>query len=930
MQLSALQQELEVQFGRLAGKHAEDRRIFALEHGLRIDVVALAAELSKQLQYGTPNNTCWLAWVVFATEVGYDYAGAEYWQTFKERLPAWGVIDTPKNRSRISVWFRRFANTYNGVRPSGTWARQFRIIAWPITHAILPRDLQCQFAKSLHYNRYQIAADDDPLTIGRLIHHRTAHTSSRFREFCQQEELVGRIALALLGAETEDLPLSPQTIQRIVGDLESMQEAREWLEEARADIRRIRGVRRQRHGERTPHERAPPPQPRFNLRPSLLLSQENGAWRVGIQMPSFAPLAAASPEVAKYLQKTKVQYLGGLGDWHPARVLTIQSKLHGLQRWPADGGVLRFKDAFPSFEQLVRQEASLSAGPLWVCRIGNDRLAREVHSHQVRPGQKYIVLARTGYTFRPNPAFRRIELRCEGLTGILVTLSEHVPDDLRHALKSLDLSFTSTVRIWPAGVPAVSWDGEGQSEWLSTDKPCFGVAVDHDVAALDVALDGVATLRVPRVGVQGPSWVQLPPLTPGQHRLTVEVKDGVGPARSHGASRGEVILEVRDPLGLEETIHQRGGLMVIATPADATLENLERRDLRLEVFGPAGREAQLFLEVNGCEADRKPFSKVVLPDTLSDLWNRLPVETQEDLGGSSACRLVVKADEIGTFVLPLERESRPLRWLLRRSKHTTTLRLIDEAGLGAHAQCQMASLDQPTVARTLNYDACIDGIEIQPPGALFVVAGREHLDAVIVSQPSREGLQGLAQLAPAPRLDGFASSPERVSNDAALQTLWFRARVVGPLGAARQSKVVRSMRDALARLVCGPAWMQAERTFVDSAQDEEAIAVLGDAISGRKDWQNFPAKLRMSHREVLDMAPTQVVSWLLAITTGFRLCTDPRVVERALRYLTDPSGFVASSQNVAADIRMLAERGELARSVRYLQILLEDKSWDWN
>lgn len=370
--------------------------------------------------------------------------------------------------------------------------------------------------------------------------------------------------------------------------------------------------------------------------------------------------------------------------------------------------------------------------------------------------------------------------------------------------------------------------------------------------------------------------------------------------------------------------------MVIATPADATLENLERRDLRLEVFGPAGREAQLFLEVNGCETDRKPFSKVVLPDTLSDLWNRLPVETQEDLGGSSACRLVVNADEIGTFVLPLERESRPLRWLLRRTKHTTTLRLIDEAGLGAHAQCQMASLDQPTVARIVDYHDCIDGIEIQPPGALFVVAGREHLDAVIVSQPSREGLPGLAQLAPAPRLDGFASSPERVPNDVALQTLWFRARVIGPLGAARQGKVVRSMRDALARLVCGPAWMQAERTFEDSAQDEEAIAVLGDAISGRKDWQNFPAKLRMSHREVLDMAPAQVVSWLLAITTGFRLCTDPHIVERGLRYLTDPSGFVASSQNVATDIRMLAEHGELARGVRYLQILVEDKSWDWN
>lgn len=930
MQLPALQQELEARFGRLAEERAGDRRIFALEHGLSIDVAALAGELSKQLQYGTPNNACWLAWVVFATEVGYDYAGAEYWQTFKERLPAWGMVDTPKSRSRISVWFRRFANTYNGVRPSGTWARQFRIIAWPITHAILPLDLQYQFAKSLHYNRYQIAADNDPLVIGRLIHHRTAHASSRFREFCEQEELVGRIALALLGVDTDDLPLSPEVTHRIVGDLEARQEAREWLQEARADIRRIRGARRQRSsGQQTP-QRAPATQPRFNLRPSLLLSQENDTWRVGIQMPSFAPLAAAEPEVAKYLQRTKVQLQGGMGEWHPARVLTISSKLHRMERWPVDSAVLRFRDPFPSLEQLVRQEASLSDGPLWVCRIGNDRLAREVRSHQVRPGQRYLILAREGHVFRPHPALKPIALRCEGLTGIELTLPKHMPDDLRHALKTLGLSFAATIRIWPAGLPAVSWDGEGQSEWLSTDTPCFGIAVDHDVAAVEVTLDDMATLRIPRVGVLGPSWVQLPSLPPGQHRLVVEVKDSVGQMGLNGTSCGEVILEVRDPLGLEETIHQRGGLMVIATPAEATLENLERRDLRLEVLGPAGREAKLFLEVHGCETDRKPFGKVVLPETLSDLWNRLPVETQEDLGGSSSCRLVVNADEIGMFALPLERESRPVRWLLRRSKHATTLRLVDEAGLGAHAQCQIASLDQPTIARTLDYDACIDGIDVQAPGGLFVVTGREHLDAVIVSQPDRGGLHGLAQLAPAPQLNGFASSPERVPNDVALQTLWFRARVVGPLGAARQGKVVRSMRDALAGLVCGPAWMQAERTFEGSARDEEAIAVLGDAISMRKEWQNFPAKLRMSHREVLDAAPTQVVSWLLAITVGFRLCTDPHLVERALRYLTDPSGFVASSRNVAADIRMLAECGELARGVRYLQILLEDKLWGWN
>lgn len=931
MQLSTFQQELEARFGQLSAERRENRLIFALEHGSQIDIPVLADTLSKQLVYGIPNQTFWLAWVVFATEVGYDYAGAEYWQTFNERLPAWRAIDTNKSRSRIRMWFRRFASTYNGVRPSGTWAEQFRIIAWPITHAILPKDLQYQFAKSIHQNRYQIATESDPLAIGRLIHHRTTHPSSRFREFCEQEELVGRIALSLLGAETEDLPLSSETTRRIVGDLETTQEAREWLQEARADIRRIRGAKRQRFQGRAPQDRPQTTaQPRFNLRPMLLLSRKNDAWHVGVQIPSFSPLAAASPEIARHLQKTRVRIEGGSGQWHPAQTLNIPSKLHGLQYWPADGVVLRFKDPLPIFDQLVRLEATLSEGPLWVCRIGNDGLAREVRGCHVRPGQKYIVMVRTGHAFRPHPALRPVDLRCEGLTGIQLSLPTHMPEDLRHALKTLGLSFTSTVRIWPAGLPAVSWDGEGRSEWLTTDTPCFGIDVDHDVAAVEVALDGLPSLWISRTGVQGPSWVQLPPLPPGEHHLVVEVKDGARQAGSPGASRGEVTVEVRDPVSLDETIQQRGGLMVVATPIDASLESLERDELQLEVYGPAGREAQLFLEVEGCDPDRRPFDRTVVPATLTYLWHRLPTEIQENLGGSNACRLVICAEEIGTFTLLLERESRPVRWALRRSRQATTIRLVDEAALGAHALCQMAPLDQPCAAQVLDYEDCVDGIEVLAPGALFVVAGRGRLDVVIVSQPVQGTMNDFAQLAVVPRLNGFASSAERLRDDVALLGLWSRARVVGPLGAARKGKVVHTMRDALIRLVCGPAWMDAERRIGEPPWNDDAIATLGDAITNRREWMNFPAQLRVSHREALDMVPAQVVPWLLGITTRYRLCTDPHLVERMLRYLTDPDGFIASSRDITMDIQSLVAHGELARSVRYLQKLLEGKSWDWN
>ncbi|MNT12610.1 hypothetical protein D3C72_1475410 [compost metagenome] len=72
------------------------------------------------------------------------------------------------------------------------------------------------------------------------------------------------------------------------------------------------------------------------------------------------------------------------------------------------------------------------------------------------------------------------------------------------------------------------------------------------------------------------------------------------------------------------------------------------------------------------------------------------------------------------------------------------------------------------------------------------------------------------------------------------------------------------------------------------------------------------------------------MQWLLKITTGFRLSTASHLIEQMLRYLTDPGGFVASSRDIASDTRSLIAHGELARGVRYLLILLEDKSWDWN
>lgn len=931
MQLDALQQELVTRFEQLSSERAEDQRIFALEHDHPIDMMELAAELSNQVRCGKPDAKHWMVWVVFAAEIGYSYAGAEYWQTFGERLPAWKpYADNSRNRTQIRVWFRQFSLKYRGVRPSGTWAQQFSIIAWPITHAILPQDLQYHFAKSLYTHRYRIAANNNPLSIGRLIHTTSALTSSRFREFSEQEELVGRIALALLGMGSEESPLSPETTKRIVADLERTQAAKDLLQEAR-DVRRIRGASRNSHAGRAPSSSPHSAAIKFNLAPSLLLSKENSVWRVGVLIPSFSPLAAEIPDIQQFLKTTKVSLQGGAGTWQPAQILTRPMKLHMLQQWPKDRVLIKFKDSNAVLEHLLIHGGTLDKGPLWVCKIGADGLARQMRRHTVRPGHEYIILAEAGYSFPHSPLLRLIDVQCQGIKGIKLDLPKHVSANIRQILHSLNVSLAATVSVWPAGIPALSWDGEGHGEWLTTDTPCFGIDVDHDVSAVDVILDGTSRLVIPRKGIRGPSWLQLPCLSPGQHTLTLEMKSDTNGFAAGDMSRGEILLEIRDPLGMEETVNQHGGLMAIPSPADATLDDLEQGRLTIDLLGPRAREVKVRIEVMRQEDFDAPIGKFELPTTLTNIWARLEEGAQELLGISPACRLIADADEVGSFVLPLDRVSRPVRWLPTQSKQAISLRLIDEAGVGSHADCRMAPLNTPNRPQSLDYDACVEGIDVEAPGGLYVIVGKGRMDAVIASLPSHQRWSDLASLQRfTPTLDGFAASANTLKDDVQLLTLWAKARAVGPLGTTRQKQVLCAMHDAMTKLVCGPAWLRAEATFNRSVQSEDAIADLGENITTVPSHRSFAAKLRMSHKEVLEKSPAEVVSWLLKISNAFGVCNNRSIIERALRFFTAPTVFATKSTDIEKDVRELATNWELVRGVRYLQILLEGKSWDWS
>src|SRR3712207_7713201 len=60
-----------------------------------------------------------------------------------------------------------FKRQFAGATPSGRWAEHFSIIAWPITHAILPRDLQQQLARILYDLRHSFSARSEERRVGK-------------------------------------------------------------------------------------------------------------------------------------------------------------------------------------------------------------------------------------------------------------------------------------------------------------------------------------------------------------------------------------------------------------------------------------------------------------------------------------------------------------------------------------------------------------------------------------------------------------------------------------------------------------------------------------------------------------------------------------------------------------------------------------------
>ena len=862
-----------------------EKPIFALEHGLEAEErKAVAADVRAHIAHVAPSTDHALAWIVYAAEVGYSFSGDEYWQTFEEQTPGWTVRG---DRYWIRDCYRMFEREYGGARPSGAWAEHFSIICWPITHAILPRDLQYQLARILYSFRNSFSAElfESPLKLGESIATRSWNANSRFQNLAQETHLVGQIATALLleGQHGTSSLIQAAALQRIGTDLERERQAREWLRGARRSAQDRAQIRSLWLG-----RPAPPTDVRsldearteiavLGIEPRLVLRPRDKSrylWDVSLEIPDLTHLLVRFPKTRDVLTGSRCTVTGASG-----RPLARGRCLHGTQpvplaRWPlAEEVLLQFEQVDPQLEYLLRTECLLRPGPSWLFRIASDGLAYELRSLCVRPGERYILVSADG-PVQATEHLRPVQLQCEGVHGALIALPTALTSQWVAELERLRLGRAKQIAVWPAGLGAVSWDGEGRGEWLASERPCLAIRADHELGALMVSV-GQDRFESDDIAAGAITFVELPQLDVGLHTVRVHARSGPKGTRQ-STDELDVVIRIREARPWSPGVSSHGPLSVQVDPPTPTLEELWEGRVDLSVRGPVERHVKCVVSLRDTESGVATVTKRLPPVALPvtpDTWRRhFESHFQESREAPPAyetarvCEIEFTCEELGAFNVRCEREFTPLRWAVRREGQRYLVRLLDDSGNTTPPQVARMAFETPMVEESVEL---AQEYEVPTAGGLYV--GRQRAFSAAVIMPPT--VRGFADLRCVPHIDRRERSADAVFRAIAVARTWGGARLPGDLfSATRQRDVLQALAAHIFRLIGGDIWAAAELSV---SRRPNRFADLKRAISRRREETGIGEALASDYAALSTATFKERVRRVASLATSFHLLPSP-------------------------------------------------------
>lgn len=926
--LLEFQGRLEAHFRELRSSRSSDQPIFALEHCLdEREVNELFHAVREHVLASSPSVKHSLPWIVYSSELGYGFSGYEYWQTFEEVTPGW-----PGNEYRY--WLRGryqdFAADYGGAEPSGAWAEHFSIICWPITHAILPKDLQLHLARILWESRNSFSEEtlESPQTLGELIHSRSWNASSHFRYFAKNKRLVGQVAAPLLfeGRSGTDKFIRPETLERIGKDMTAERKAREWLKAAQGEVRRrvsVKGVISSRK-DPTARDIDSPQKARkeiekLGIEPRLLLrpeDRENRQWTVRLEIPDLSHLPNRFPDILELLAESRC-VVEGAGRRPIARGMF----LHGphsvrLEKWPsAQEVLLKFERENRKFNYLLQTECLLRPTFKRLFRIASDGLAYEMRNPRVRPGQSYVLLSTEGPVKTKDDACASTKILCAGVHGAILRLPDAISSDLENFLQELGIGLSGKIEVWPSGLSPVAWDGEGRAEWSPSETPCLAIRADHTVDSLTILMEGSAkqALKLAQGNMGEPVFVEFDGLPAGRHIARIFSSS----ASSGGKPEllGEVVMHVRP-----QRLEPKGPLFARTDPLSPTLEDIWEGKADVSIFGPRGRRVKscvsMFERSKGKIVMAKQLPVLELP-VSADRWRshfekffRQTSEAQKNYDTARFCELEFSAEELGTFRLRCEEHLRPIKWRIAQREQKYFLRLLDDSGDDGTPEVGRAEFATPLLESALDSK---DEYEVPDSGGIYIARTRikRFETAVIVPPRQQSGLQSLGYK---PHIKEQSRSEETLLEAVKTVKLWARARPAGnPLAALYRRGVVRALTHHVFRLLCGKNWATKEETFA-SNNDAESLKSLSKEVEKNSKTGSVLLK------EVKDLAQCtcgERVSRLARLVVNIK--DSERLAEFSLVLASDPGSLkLREGETLNEVLKRIFNETTLTKAARFL------------
>ena len=807
--LGGIQQRLQTTYAALAARRRElGYPVYALEHGLtaaELDDVAEVA--SASIRYSLPSPSHWLVWAALGAEAGYRYSGDEYWPALERAGGEWRSND---HRRRLREFYVRFREEFGGPLPQGRWAGQFKLIAWPINNAILPRYLQVHFARHLFDLRYALphAVLEDGNGVGELLLRRYRGTTSRFQEFLQQTGLTTQIVLALRDEANKPIVprIEPSVLRRIVEDLERTREARTYLRDARHIMEttkvKVAASLRTKSATTDSTGAAAMQNQRFRLVAKRL---PDGTFGLGLAFPDFRRLGVGRDTVAGQ----RVQVVGDDGRWQPASfLLTFSGKDRGIDAFPAPNAALVAAEGDNAdLTILLSEVAKIEERPAWVLRRHLDGSYREVVGGFVRSDQEYLVLTRADppAALLDRAGLKRATLNASGAEAFVLRTPSRINDQIKAALKDLRIGTKTDISVRPLGISPRPGD---LPSWLATETVILAASADADIKSIVVSLDGAEASFI--ACQDSEALIALEHLSVGRHSLALAPISAAGGGWTTPSEQFE--FDILAPTPWVEGMRGRSGFRLIRTPPTATFEAVVSGEASLVAFGPARRQVQWSLvgyDAAGHPAWEHPLGTSRVGETRGNMpamLRRACDHHSDQIDEAFQLDIVAKLDELGRQADRYPRAVEPLRW--RYEAEAGTVRLIDETDHVVTPTVRLYGLASPLDRQAIPLEQALTGVKPDGEGGLFSVRRGETVQSIFVSTPAEKKLRDLADLG----VQQAMALPDH-QGLAAIHLIdgmrrWGLAKPVGHLALVRKELTIKRMRDALCGLCCGSDFLE--------------------------------------------------------------------------------------------------------------------------